>query len=323
MPSNVLSLLEILPGVRENVPLAPYTTFNIGGPAEYFFIAGTREQVVLAITAARRLGLPVFVFAGGSNIVFPDEGLKGLVIKIHHEDGIALAATEGGALVTAPAGLELGTLVDFVAEHGLQGLEWAGGLPGSFGGAIRGNAGAFGGEMKDSVFSVEALDGNLELKTCDNKTCEFAYRDSIFKRQGWIILSASVRLRNGDKQAVKEIAESRRAYRKKHHPLEYPSAGSIFKNIPVEAIPQKFMELFRDKVKQDPFPIVPAAWFIIAAGLPGAKVGQAQISEKHSNYVINAGGATAKDVRDLVAHIREVVKKTYGIDLEPEVQFVT
>ncbi len=167
---------------------------------------------------------------------------------------------------------------------------------GTFGGAVRGNAGAFGGEMKDSILYVNILDKNLKIKKLSNKQSEFSYRSSIFKKQNLIILSAGVKLKKGEGEILKGVAESHINYRKEKHPLEYPSAGSVFKNVDVDTLPLEFQKEFSDKVKQDPFPIVPAAWFIIGAGLTGKQVGQAQISKKHSNYIVNLGGAKAKDV---------------------------
>src|SRR5581483_313535 len=269
------SIEEQLPGVQKNVSLKEYTTFAIGGPAEYFFVAQNANEVKKAIRVATELGLPVVTMGGGSNLLIFDQGLRGLVIKIHNTE---ISVT--GTAITAGAGVEMKDLVQCSLDHGLEGLEWAGGLPGTFGGAIRGNAGAFGGEMKDTIFQVEALDEALVLHQLDNQQCQFGYRNSIVKRKGWIVLSATVHLKPGDKQKIQAIANSRIQYRKDRHPLEYPSAGSVFKNVDVKDVPAQFLPEFQDKIKQDPFPIVPAAWFIIGAGLTGAQVGQAQISTK-------------------------------------------
>ena len=313
------TLQKRLPGVRQNVMLSPHTTFNIGGPAEYFFIARNEKDVVSAIKLAEELKLAVFVFGGGSNLLVSDEGMKGLVVKIQNDDEISMS----GQHITASAGMQLGKLVDASIDASLAGLEWAGGLPGTFGGAIRGNAGAFGGEMKDSILSVHALDDHLELKEFSNEQCKFSYRSSIFKEKNWIIISATLDLKEGNKEALQQIADSRKNYRKEKHPLEYPSAGSIFKNIDVKKIPAEFQNEFSDKIKKDPFPIVPAAWFIIGAGLTGTQVGQAQISHKHSNYIVNLGGATAADVLTLIDVVKNKVKEKYGIMLEVEVQYVS
>ncbi len=279
-------LKKALPSVKMGVLLKDHTTFKIGGPAEYFFTAQKKEDVVIAINVAKKLKLSVFMFGGGSNLLVSDKGIKGLVIKIQSSADLSLLKEK----ITANAGLNMGKLVSFSVNKSLQGLEWAGGLPGTFGGAIRGNAGAFGGEIKDSIFSVEALDEKLKLHILTRKQCQFKYRSSLFKKKNWIILSATVKLKKGVKKSLQDIANSHIAYRKEKHPLEFPSAGSVFKNIPVEGLTTKFQREFKDKVKQDPFPIIPAAWFIIGAGLAGKKIGRAQISKKHSNYIVNLGG---------------------------------
>jgi UDP-N-acetylmuramate dehydrogenase len=256
-------------------------------------------------------------------VLVSDKGFKGLIIRIKNpKEELLVKELQGNIIIEAPAGIEIRQLVSFSVENGLQGLEWAGGLPGTFGGAIRGNAGAFGGEIKDSIFQVEAFDKNILLRKFSHKECQFSYRSSIFKKKQWIILSAQIKLKRGNKQELENIANSRINYRKEKHPLEYPSAGSVFKNVDVKKIPKKFQTLFFDKIKKDPFPIVPSAWFIIEAGLTGKKIGQAQISKKHSNYIVNLGGAKAKDVLQLIALVKKVIKKKYGVLLEQEIQFL-
>ncbi len=312
------ALQKALPGVQQNVGLAQHSNFNIGGPAEYFFVAQTKKQVLDALAVGKELGLPVFVFGGGTNLIFADQGLAGLVVKIHNKDTVSVEEN----IITAGAGVGMDEMVVASIKHSLKGLEWAGGLPGTFGGAIRGNAGCFGSEIKDIIFEVEAIADNGEIKTFDNTGCGFSYRNSIFKEKNWIILSASVKLQPGDAVELQVIADSRIAYRKEKHPLEYPSAGSVFKNVDVKKILPEFLEHFLDKIKQDPFPIVPAAWFIIGAGLTGTKVGGAQISPKHSNYIVNVGGATASDILALIELVKKTVKEKYRIELEVEVQYV-
>src|SRR3989344_1056382 len=312
-------LNDKLPGIQIDVLMSKQTTFKIGGPAEYFFSAKTKDQLIKSVKLAKEIGLPVFVFGGGSNLLVSSEGVKGLVVKNQIEKPIELKESD---IIEAPCGVVLGEVVDFAIKNSLKGSEWAGGLPGTFGGAIRGNAGAFGGEIKDTLFQVEALDNNFEEKTLSNKECDFSYRNSIFKQKNWIVVSAQLKLEKGDKKELRDIANSRIDYRKERHPLEYPNAGSIFKNIDFKEVPEKFKDEFKDKVKQDPFEIVPAAWFIIGAGLTGKQIGKAQISQKHSNYIVNLGGATAKDVLELIEFAKNSVKEKYGIILEAEIQAV-
>lgn len=312
------ALKKKLPGVRKQVSMAKHTTFKIGGPAEYFFIARSERDIVKAVKTAQKIHIPIFIFGGGSNLLVSDDGIEGLVVKIKNDD---IALLKNGA-IKAGAGVDMGKLVSFSIDKSLAGLEWAGGLPGTFGGAIRGNAGAFGGETKDSIIQVKALDGNLRIKKFNNKRCKFSYRNSIFKEKGWIILSATMKLQKGNKKELKRIAQSHIDYRKQKHPLEYGSAGSVFKNVPVETLNPAFKKEFSDKVKKDPFPIVPAAWFIIGAKLAGKQIGGAQVSTKHSNYIINVNKALTADVIQLVELIKRRIKSGYGVDLEPEVQIV-
>ncbi len=312
-------LKKELPGIKKNVLMAHHTTFKIGGPADYFFLATKEKEIIRAIHIAKELHLPIFVMGGGSNLLVADKGVKGLVVKNQVTKPVVLRKNN---IIEAPAGIVLGKLVDFSISKSLQGLQWAGGLPGTFGGAIRGNAGAFGGETKDSILSVKALDNNLNIKKLSNKQCQFSYRSSIFKRKNWIVLSASVKMKKGDNKKIQEISNSHKSYRSQKHPLEYPNAGSIFKNVDLKEISPKLQKVFANKVKKDPFPIVPAAWFIIGAGLSGKKIGQAKISEKHSNYIVNLGKAKASDVLALIETVKKKVKKVYKINLEVEVQFL-
>ena len=320
MEDNIFAeLKKKLPRLQKNVLLKNHITFHIGGPAEYFLLAAKEAEIMRAIQIAKKLHLPVFVMGGGSNLLVSDKGVLGLVIKNQVETPIVVKKYN---VIKAPAGAVLGDVVESSIKKSLEGLEWAGGLPGTFGGAIRGNAGAFGGEIKDSILNVTALDNRLKVRKLSKAECGFSYRSSIFKRENWVVLSASVKLKKGNKKNLQEISRAHIAYRNERHPLEYPNAGSVFKNVDVKELSLKFQKMFADKVKQDPFPIVPSAWFIIGAGLSGKKIGQAQISTKHSNYIVNLGGATAEDVLQLIDVVKQKVKKKYGITLEQEIQYL-
>jgi UDP-N-acetylmuramate dehydrogenase len=319
MPDNIFKKLQAeFPLIQQKVSLKDYTSFKVGGPAKYFLVVKTKEELLRAIALAKRLRLKTFVLGGGTNVLAPDKGFNGLIIKVSLSGLSLVSAT----VIEAESGVVMKDLVNFSIKNNLAGLEWAGGLPGTFGGAVRGNAGAFGGEMKDSVFSVDILDSALKAKTLSHQQSQFAYRNSVVKKKGWTIISAKVKLKKGDKKALLKIANSRISYRKKFHPLEFPNAGSVFKNVPVKSLPKKFLPEFVDKIKQDPFPIIPTAWLIIGAGLTGKKVGRAQISKKHSNYIVNVGKAKASDIIKLIATVKKVVYKKYGVMLEPEVQYL-
>ncbi len=311
-------LKKELPAIQKNILLKNHTTFKIGGPADYFLTVTKKEDLIKAIKIVKKIKLPVFVLGGGSNVLVSDNGFRGLVIKIQFTQ-LSLKSKD---IVLSEAGVVMKDLVDISLKNSLAGLEWAGGLPGTFGGAVRGNAGAFGGEIKDSILTAEALDNNLKLRKLSNKQCQFSYRSSIFKKKNWILISALLKLKKGIKKDLLNISKSHIEYRKEKHPLEYPSAGSVFKNVDFKELSPKFQTVFKDKVKKDPFLIVPAAWFIIGAGLTGKKIGQAQISEKHSNYIVNKGGAKAEDVLQLIELVKKVVKEKYSITLEQEIQYL-
>jgi len=315
---NIFSVLQqYLPKVQENVPLKNYTTFHIGGPARYFFVAHTKENIQKAVSAAKKLKMPLFILAGGSNVVVSEKGFPGLVIKIQ-----STGYTLEGMILRAEAGVEFPTLVRETTQRGLSGLEWAGGLPGSIGGAIRGNAGAFGGEIKDCVLEVEALNEKGEIQTFPQKQCKFVYRSSLFKQKNFVILSVTLELSKGDKEILQSIAQDHVLYRKERHPLEYPNAGSIFKNCDLKMFSKKQQLNMQDVIKVDPFPVVPTAYLIAQAELQGMRVGDAQVSEKHPNYIVNLQNASSKDVALLIKKVKQKIKSKFGIELQEEIQFV-
>lgn len=311
------NLKTILPGISHNLQLKRYTTFKIGGLARYFFVARTKEDVIRAVTVAKKMKLPFFILGEGSNVLVSDEGFNGLVIKIEN----CKLKIENSRLY-AEAGVPFSTLVKEAGQRGLAGLEWAGGLPGTLGGAVRGNAGAFGSETKDTIVFVEALDKNLHLRKLSRAQCQFGYRTSIFKKRNWIVLAALMRLKKGDKKKIQRIAREHICYRKEHGPLEYPNAGSIFKNCDLRLVSKETQKIFRNVIKKDPFPVIPAAAIIAEAGLKGLQQGSAQVSEKHPNYIINLGGAKAKDVVRLIGLVKKKVKLKFGIVLEEEIQYL-
>ena len=306
-----------LPRVQRNVSLKNYTTFGIGGPARYFFIARTKDDIVQAFKAARKYTIPFLNLGEGSNLLISDNGFDGLVVKMENTT-YAIHNTR----ISAESGILFSILVRETGKRGLSGLEWAGGLPGTLGGAVRGNAGAFGGEIKDSILSVEALDRRGIVRTLSKRKCHFVYRSSVFKKKNWIVLSAILQLKKGNKKVIQSIARDHSKYRKEKHPLEFGNAGSIFKNCDLKTIPKKIRNSFSAVIKTDPFPVVPTAYLIAKAGLKGLQVGQVQVSKKHPNYIVNLGGGTARDVVTLIRQVKKAVKKTFGIAIEEEIQCV-
>ncbi|MDE2020503.1 MAG: UDP-N-acetylmuramate dehydrogenase [Patescibacteria group bacterium] len=305
---------------EENVPLKDVVAYRIGGAARYFFSAATAEDVQEAVHEAAGRKLPVFILGAGTNLLVGDEGFPGLVIKI----SIRTLSAEGG-LVRAGAGVEMRELLEFAAAKGLSGLEWAGGLPGTVGGAVYGNAGAFGGEMKDSIARVESFD--VATRTTVQRSsgeCHFGYRSSAFKeRRGKeIVLEAAFRLSPGDPAAIARAIAEKVSYRRERHPLEYPNIGSIFKNVPVEQAPEAVRAAAQAVIKQDPFLVIPAAYLISEAGLKGERAGGAEVSPKHPNFIVNRGGAAAADVKALIAKVKRTVKSKFGVELEEEAQLI-
>jgi len=217
-------------------------------------------------------------------------------------------------------------LLDFCIENSLSGLEWAGGLPGTVGGSVRGNAGAFGGETKDCIAEVKSLNiDSLEEITRNNQECWFSYRDSYFKTDKGsreIITEVMLTLKNKDKEEIKKIIEEKINFRIKKHPLEYPNIGSIFKNSEMTKIPDSLKEEFGQNGKTDPIPVIPSARIINLCGLKGKRVGDAQFSEKHPNFIVNLGNAKAGDVKALVEMAKKEVFEKFKIQLEEEIMYV-
>lgn len=306
-----------LPGMEENVLLAPHASFRIGGPARFFFRASSGDDAVRAMRAASAARIPCFLLAGGTNVLFSDEGYAGLVVLMENR-----AWSMEGRRVRAESGAAMRDLVDAAIARGLAGLEWAGGLPGTVGGAVRGNAGAFGGEMKDSVVSVRAADRTGSARSFSREECGFSYRSSVFKERKLIVLEAELELNYGDAESLRGIADSHIAYRKERHPLDHPNAGSIFKNVPYEDIPPSLRKDVTHVVKTDPFPVVPAAFLIAESGGKGEREGNAAVSEKHPNYIINCGGASSHDVRALIGRVKVRVRDAFGVELHEEIEIV-
>jgi UDP-N-acetylmuramate dehydrogenase len=320
---------------RENVSLSKFSHYKIGGPARFFFEAKTEQEIAWAIAEARQRKLAVFILSGGTNILFSDKGFDGLVLR----PAIMTLTMKKAGTLEVGAGVFMDNLLQFTAGKSLSGLEWAGGLPGTIGGAIRGNAGAFGGEIKDNIISVRSFDTKtMKFIGRSAKACAFKYRDSIFKRKNGaeIILSATFALAKGDRKAIARSIKEKIEFRKKRHPLEYPNIGSIFKNIPLHTIHKKGSEKYKKalktgaltyrgshfSVKTDPFPVIFAAKLISEAGLRGVSSGGAMISPKHTNFIVNVLNATACDAKSLIGLAKAEVHKKFGLKLEEEVQLV-
>jgi len=299
--------------------LAPYTSFKIGGKATRFAEIRSEPDLIEALHEIRKDSDRYFILGGGTNLLVSDYGFEGSVLLIKMQQ----CEFERDGRVRVDAGFDMAQLVHEASSRGFAGIEWAGGLPGTVGGAVRGNAGCFGGEMKDVIEFVESFTPEGLRMRRRNEECLFGYRDSIFKRNGEIITRVTLKLKpNDDPRRLLSAVENKILWRKARHPLEYPNAGSIFKNIPVEAVPNSVLAEYYASIKQDPFPILPAAKLLDKAGLKGATVGAAQISQKHPNFIINLGGASARDVASLIAEAKKEVMMRFGVALEEEIFYL-
>jgi UDP-N-acetylmuramate dehydrogenase len=290
----------------------------------YFFKSNNVEEIIKAVKKAQQEQLPIFILGGGTNLLFDDQEFKGLVIKPTMDQ-----LQQDDHQIIVGAGVLVSDLLDFVADKGLAGLEWAGGLPGFVGGAVRGNAGAFKGEMKDSIVEVTSLDisgSEPKLIKRDNSDCHFGYRSSIFKEKGGeeIVLEVRFALEPGNKEEIQKAIDDKIAWREARQPLDYPNVGSIFKNVDWHLVPKKWQEDEELKIhlKTDPFPVLPAATLIDKTGLKGKEVGGAMVSPKHPNFIINSNNASAENVKALIKIVKERVHNKYGIQLEEEVMII-
>lgn len=306
---------------QQNIPLSQYTSYKIGGPAAYFAEAKSIAEINDALDFWKEKNCSLFVIGGGNNVLFSDSGFPGLVLKISLE---SMEVSE--KKIAAGAGVKFSDAVSAALNKGLSGLEWAAGLPGTVGGAVFGNAGAFKEETKDSVIEVKSLrlDDPSRIIVRDNKACAFGYRTSVFKeKKDEIIVEAVFELKPGRKEEIEKTMQEHIQYRINKQPLEYPSAGSVFKNIRLADVPEKFREELKPVIKVDPFPVVAVAYLLSEAGLKGTRSGGAMISEKHPNFIVNLGGAAAEDVKNLIRIAKEKIYDKFAVKLEEEIQIIS
>ena len=311
----VKSVTEQLPqlSLMQDEPMKKHTTFRIGGPADYYAEPDV-SQISKLIEIAKACDMPVAVIGNGSNLLVGDKGIRGLVIGIGKgmsaidvTEAVAQQSTAqdftaqgNGRIITAGAGAILAAVAAKAAEASLSGLEFASGIPGSVGGAVVMNAGAYGGEIKDVLIDATVLTAEGELKTVTRDELDLSYRHSIVPEKDYIVLSARFRLTPKPQDEIKAYMAELRAKRVEKQPLEYPSAGSTFKR------PEGYF----------------AGKLIMDAGLRGYSVGDAQVSGKHCGFVVNKGEATAADVLTLIKDVQETVLKQFGVKLEPEVKMI-
>lgn len=297
LTENTITTLRKIVGetnVRFAEPMKAHTTFKIGGNAEIFLTPSLKDFPEVIRVLAREQ-IPYQIVGNGSNLLVSDGGIDGAVISTRAWDDIAVE----GDRIRVQAGALLSRVANTALENELTGLEFAAGIPGSFGGAVFMNAGAYGGEMKDVITSVSVWH-NREIKEIAGAECRFGYRDSVFQRDGYVILNATVQLKKGNKAQIADTMKELSARRRAKQPLELPSAGSTFKR------PEGYY----------------AGALIEQAGLKGLQIGGAAVSEKHSGFIVNRGGATAQDVLRLVEAVKEKVLETSGVLLQEEIRMI-
>ncbi len=296
LKSDIRSLLPALE-LRENEPLSRHSSFRIGGPAPLLALPASPEELAALCALLKEKGHRPFIMGNGTNLLFPDEGLDRVVIKLCPN---LSEITVAGHTITAGAGATLSRVATAAMNAGLSGLEFAHGIPGSVGGGVVMNAGAYGGELKDCVTVTDYLDENLALRTLTGAEHEFSYRHSVLSDRDWTVVRSVFTLTPGDRESIAARMQELAAKRRDSQPLDMPSAGSTFKR-PAGGF---------------------AAALIDEAGLKGYAVGRAQVSPKHAGFVVNTGGATCEDVLRLMEHIQNTVRSRSGIELEPEVRII-
>ena len=287
-----------LPGleIREKEPMSSHTTFRIGGEADLFVSPGAEELEKL-FAIAREEQVPITVIGNGSNLLVGDRGVRGLVVEI----GAGMSDISlSGNILTAGAGALLSKVANAAASAGLGGMEFAAGIPGSVGGAVTMNAGAYGGEIKDILKSVKVLTKDGQFKILPVEELELGYRHSCIPEKEYVVVEAEFVLTEKPEQEIREVMQDLAGRRREKQPLEYPSAGSTFKR------PEGYF----------------AGKLIMDAGLRGYAVGDAQVSEKHCGFVINRGNAAAEDVKELISDVQRIVYEKFGVTLEPEVKII-
>jgi UDP-N-acetylmuramate dehydrogenase len=301
--------------VRRQVPLAEYTRFGIGGPADVLAETSREQAFIEAVRVLRAAGTPFVVIGDGTNLIVSDAGFRGAVVRYTADEMEA-----DGAVVRAAAGATLDGLVNFAVSRGLAGLETLAGIPGWLGGAVYGNAGAYGHAIGERVRAVRFFDG-VNARTIDNAGCGFTYRESVFKRRGdWVVLSAEFTLTPADGAALEQTAADIVRTRNEKFPPTMKCAGSIFKNLLLAELPPEVAaRVPPSKVREGK---VPAAFFLEQAGAKGRSRGDIRVADYHANLIYNHGAGTAADLTALIAELKQRVSERFGLELEEEVQYI-
>ncbi|KKQ39475.1 MAG: UDP-N-acetylenolpyruvoylglucosamine reductase [Candidatus Magasanikbacteria bacterium GW2011_GWA2_37_8] len=299
--------------VKNNVALSKYSTFKVGGPAQFLVEVTENYQIIKLLNYLNEYGAEYYILGSGSNILFPDEGLEKVVIKMQNGN----LKMENENEIIAEAGVQLGAVVNLAAKEGLSGMEWAVGIPGTIGGAVRGNAGAMGKETSNVVSTIKIW-RNGEILDIPKEECSFGYRESMFKNSTDVILSATFILTPADKKDIMASMQKYLGQRTGRYP-HFPSAGSFFKNIDIKNWPgdiNKLPEIFRERGK------IPVGWLVEQVEMKGYTVGGAKVSDEHGNFIVNFNNATKADVLTVVEAVQTKVYNKFRIALESEVEIV-
>jgi len=284
--------------IRYNEPMSKHTTMRVGGPVDIMVLPNTIEEITDVINYAKENNIPIKVIGNGSNMIVSDLGIEGIVVKLTcNMSNVNIC----GETVTCTAGASMPKTAVIARQNSLAGFEFACGIPGTIGGGVKMNAGAYGGQISDVLVSCKYLDENLNVKEIENKDMNYSYRHSIFiDNPNYIVLEATFKLNKGNMEEIESKMQENNTSRKTKQPYEYPSAGSVFRR------PEGY---FVGKLVQD-------------AGLRGVSVGGAQVSEKHTGFIINKDNATCEDLKKLIELVQKTVKEKFGVELKTEVEFV-
>lgn len=285
--------------ILKNEPMSKHTSFKIGGNADIYLKAESVEEIKQVLKIVKEKNIPLYVVGNGSDLLVKDNGIRGIVLKPDIKT-MELKKTGDKINITVGAGVPLPRLAIEMGKKGYSGLEFASGIPGTIGGAIRMNAGAYGSEMKDIVISSTYMDSEGNTKVISNKEHEFGYRTSMFVKNKYIVLNTNIELTKGNKEEIEEIMCEKLKKRKATQPLDLPNAGSTFKR---------------------QIGIITSA-LIDEAGLKGFSIGGAEVSKKHAGFIVNTGNATAKDVIDLINYVQEKIYEKFNVKIEPEIEII-
>lgn len=275
-----------------NEKMSKHTSFKVGGTADFFIIANNIKELIYILKLAKELKIKTYILGNGTNVIVKDEGFRGIIIKLNFKN---LKVEEDK--IVAGAGVSVALLSEYAYRSNIKGYEFISGIPGTVGGAVKMNAGAYGSEIKNILISTTYLDEKYNIKEIKNEEHDFSYRKSIFERKKWIILESTFKVEKGNKEEIKQKRQEISEARKEKQPLDMPNAGSIFKR-GEDCIPAKLID---------------------DAGLKGYTIGGAQVSKKHAGFIVNTGNASTQDIIDLIKHIQATIKEKFNKDLELEV----